>query len=162
MLKLKSVVDMSNIKKHNLLALFYNNYVEETNKGFTKDMSKALSIDNIIYDVKWSNKELPELESYIEQLKILNFLSVVEQKSKVGWHQELYVITNEGKIAYHDRVLLNKLWWKDVRFWLPLTVSIIGALLSLGIAVYKIPKEDRILKLEQRLDKVEKVLHHKK
>lgn len=141
--------------KHRLLSVFCNNYTEQTNKGATKDINKSLSVNELIYQNKWSNENIDELYLLIEQLLKLNFIDVAKQNCECTREYIKYFATSEGKLAYYNKYFINQLLRKDKRFLIPVIISILAFLTSLGNVLYTISNNNKIEKLQEQLNKLQ-------
>ena len=142
-------------KKHKLLAVFCNHYTKQENNGATKDISKSLCVDELIYRNKWSNENLDELHLLIEQLLALNFIEPAKQNEECAREYIKYFATSDGKIAYYNKYFINQLLRKDKRFLIPVIISLLAFLTSLGNVLYTISNNNKIEKLQEQVDKLE-------
>lgn len=141
-------------KKHKLLTVFYDYDLEQTNKGASKDLSKSLCVDEIIYLNKWSNENFDELYLLIGQLSSLNFINVAEQNCECSKEYIKYFITTEGKLAYYNKYFLNQLWHRDIRYLIPVIIAALAFLTSLGNALYTISNNRKIEKLQEQVQEL--------
>ena len=141
--------------KHRLLSVFCNNYTEQTNKGAKKDINKSLSVNELIYQNKWSNENIDELYLLIEQLLKLNFIDVAKQNCECTREYIKYFATSEGKLAYYNKYFINQLLRKDKRFLITVIISILAFLTSLGNVLYNISNNNKIEKLQEQLNKLQ-------
>ena len=141
-------------KKHKLLTVFYEYDLTQTNKGATKDLSKSLCVDELIYFNKWSNENFDELYLLIEQLLSLNFINIAEQKCECTKEYVKYFITPEGKLAYYNKYFLNQSWHRDTRYLIPVIISALAFLTSLGNVLYTISNNRKIEKLQEQVQEL--------
>lgn len=143
-------------KKHKLLTIFFNYDFDSISNGLTQDCNRATTADNIIYSSLWSNSDIEELFLLIEQLINLGYIKEFPQKEDVRREYKMYFITSEGKLAYYNKTFLNQLLRKDKRFLIPVIISSLAFLTSLGNVLYTISNNKKIEKLEVQLEKLEK------
>lgn len=142
-------------KKHKLLSIFSNYYTEQTNNGATKDISKSLCVDELIYHNKWSNENLDELHLLIEQLLKLNFIEIAKQNCECTREYVKYFATSEGKLAYYNNYFINQSWHKDKKILFPLIISALAFITSLGNVLYTIANNNKTEKLQEQVNKLE-------
>lgn len=143
-------------KKHKLLSIFCNHYTKQENNGATKDISKSLCVDELIYHNKWSNENLDELHLLIEQLLTLNFIEPARQNGECTREYVKYFATSDGKLAYYNKYFINQLLRKDKRFLIPVIISSLAFLTSVGTLWYNISNNSKTEQLQGQVKKLKK------
>lgn len=133
---------MSNFKKkHKILELIFINEREKTlsPKNYTT-IGKGLSIMQIHDKLGYS---MHDIEIICSNLTYQGYLEVLYYKGGEFGHgkaeEPVYCILSLGKQAFHDKILLNQVWYRSRSSMFSLIALLISlaALLVSGVSAYK-------------------------
>ena len=147
---------MSNITKHKILEQLNTFYEEKTQEAMDyTNLGKSMSIEQLHSKTNFS---ISDLKVLCLSLKNSNLICPITYKNEPNVLR--YYITDLGKISLKEKYFLNLLWYKDYRIVIPASVStvisVVGILISVLLSTDNKHSEERILRLEQKLDSIQK------
>ncbi|THF53148.1 hypothetical protein E6C50_02790 [Flavobacterium supellecticarium] len=139
---------MSSYKKYKILKILADLKRENSLRPIRYDeLEFSLSAEEINDRLKYPMRDISVICDDFYTLGFIQLTSYDGQPDIVR-----YYITENGEQAHFDRLYLNKLWYKDNRFLIPLTVSIIAIIFPVAVSIFDTSKLERIEKLEKELD----------
>lgn len=147
---------MSNITKHKILEQLNTFYEEKTQEVMDyTNLGKSMSIEQLHSKTNFS---ISDLKVFCLSLKNSNLICPITYTNEPNVLR--YYITDLGKISLKEKYFLNLLWYKDYRIVIPASVStvisVVGILISMLLSTDNKHSEERILRLEQKLDSIQK------
>jgi hypothetical protein len=146
---------MSNYKKHKILSILNTFYEDKSQEAMNyTDLGKSMSIEQLHSKTNFS---ISDLKVLCLSLKNSNLVCPITYTNKPNVLR--YYINDLGRIALNEKYFLNLLWYKDYRIVIPALVSsvisVIGTLISMSPSKDDKLLQDRVDKLEQKLDSVQ-------
>src|SRR5690554_3995972 len=124
---------MSNLKKHNILKelkIHWDNGEERTKGGTTvTPYGRSLTIIQLSKRTKYSSDKIQDLCDSLAQSQLIEKL---KEDSENKSHS--YILNDSGKAYVIDKILLNKVWFRNFDFWkfvLPFIIGLLGLLNSI-------------------------------
>lgn len=118
---------MKNFKKHKILKTFQSKWdYGEQNSGFGLDyteIGRSLTTIELSKNLKY---DLKTVETLCNTLQTSNHIKLLLSDNENKVYR--YVITPSGHSAVTDKFYLNKLWYRDYKFW--------AFLCSLGVLIF--------------------------
>ena len=148
---------MSNIKKHKILELLNSFYEDKTQEALSyTDLGKSMSIEQLHSKTNYSISDLKVLCLSFKNSNLICSIVYTDEPNVLR-----YYINDLGRIALNEKYFLNLLWYKDYRIVIPALVSavisVVGILISTLLSTDNKHLEKRTLKLEQKLDSIQKI-----
>jgi hypothetical protein len=146
---------MSNLQKHKILGILNTFYEDKSQEAMNyTDLGKSMSIEHLHSKTNFS---ILDLKVLCLSLKNSNLICQITYTNKPNVLR--YYINDLGRISLNEKYFLNLLWYKDYRIVIPALVSSVISLI--GILISTSPSKDdkllqeRVEKLEQKLDSIQ-------
>ena len=151
---------MSNSKKHKILQILFNFYENKSLEAMNyTDLGKSMSLEQLHKETKISLSDLKAFCKSLENSNLINSIYYTNEPSVLR-----YYINDLGTVSLKEKYFLNLLWYKDYRIVIPALVSaaisVVGILISTLLSTDNKHLEERTLKLEQKLDSIQKIDSH--
>lgn len=151
---------MSNSKKHKILQVLFDFYEYKSLEPLKyTNLGKSMSLEQLHKETKIN---LSDLKAFCKSLENSNLINSIYSKDEPNILR--YYINDSGTANLKDKYFLNLLWYKDYRIVIPAlissVISIVGILISTLLSTDNKHLEERILKLEQKLDSIQKIDSH--
>ena len=145
---------MSNSKKHKILQVLFNFYENKSLEAMNyTDLGKSMSLEQLHKETKIYLSDLKAFCKSLENSNLINPIYYTNEPSVLR-----YYINDLGTVSLKDKYFLNLLWYRDYRIVIPALVSsvisIIGILISMSLSKENKPLEEKVLRLEQKLDSI--------
>lgn len=146
---------MSNFKKHKILQVLFNFYENKSLEALNyTNLGKSMSLEQLHKETKIN---ISDLKSFCKSLVNSNLIKPIYHTNEPNVLR--YYITDSGTASLKEKYFLNLLWYNDYRIVIPALVSsvisVIGILISMSLSKDDKLLQDRVDKLEQKLDSVQ-------
>ena len=146
---------MSNKKKHKILSVLFNFYENKSLEAMNyTDLGKSMSLEQLHKETQINLSDLKAFCKSLENSNLINHIFYTNEPSVLR-----YYINDLGTVSLKEKYFLNLLWYKDYRIVIPALVSsvisIIGILISMLLSTDNTQTEERLLKMEQKIDSIQ-------